>query len=522
MKIFIDKRLEITILLVVLLIGIFLRFHQLESVPGGLYADVAANGLDGLNVANGSDIRVLYPRNAGREGMFFWLLGGLQTFVTKHYAVIYLLTALIGIATLIIHYKVIRDFLGRKSALLGTFLLATSFYHVIYSRLGYRTILVPIFILGTFYGTRKMLLYSKRKEWAIASGFIFGLGIYTYLSYRTFMLAVFLSLAYFYYTYRQDWSIYRRNFKYFISTFLITIVPYIIAAIQDPNAAFGRSADVGGPGLLTGIFETLKIFGFEGEHEMQYNVPGMPLMSVFLATFLVVGLIFLFKRYWKRYEFAFIFLTIGSQLGIIAITDRVPHLLRAVGMTAFLYAVIAYGFIEFVKLISNKIVSEASFNLRYLAIALFGFLSLLYFAILPVQTFHNYFSFWAKQEGINRREFFTDYIALGEYLNNMPRYLDQVTVFSTYFPSEDLYWRDSYPLQTTNYILQDDTPDYNVEWFDTVESGDLREYVFLKLDDSRTMEKFLQTRRDYAFYDLVFYEKDPSEAVYSVYKKLSN
>ena len=61
------------LLLLVLAIGVFFRFYKLAEIPPGLYPDVAINGNDAIKALHG-DMRVFYPENNGREGLFINLI----------------------------------------------------------------------------------------------------------------------------------------------------------------------------------------------------------------------------------------------------------------------------------------------------------------------------------------------------------------------------------------------------------------------------------------------------------------
>src|SRR3989338_2140539 len=68
------KRKELIILILVLLIASFFRLWQLDSIPPGLYPDVALNGNEALETLKTGDFKVFYPENNGREGLMMWLI----------------------------------------------------------------------------------------------------------------------------------------------------------------------------------------------------------------------------------------------------------------------------------------------------------------------------------------------------------------------------------------------------------------------------------------------------------------
>ncbi len=54
----------------IILVAIFFRFYQITTMPGGLYPDEAANGLD-VNLMQQGDLQPFYQRGNGREALFF-------------------------------------------------------------------------------------------------------------------------------------------------------------------------------------------------------------------------------------------------------------------------------------------------------------------------------------------------------------------------------------------------------------------------------------------------------------------
>src|SRR4026209_2995970 len=66
----------------ILLIAAFLRFFELPRYPPALHSDEAVNGINALQVIHLHQIKVFYPENNGREGLFInlqaiavWLFG---------------------------------------------------------------------------------------------------------------------------------------------------------------------------------------------------------------------------------------------------------------------------------------------------------------------------------------------------------------------------------------------------------------------------------------------------------------
>ena len=192
-----DKK-NLLFLLIILAVATFFRLWQLNSIPPGLYPDVAMNGNDAIETLRtappAGGFKVFYPDNNGREGLMMWLIAlsfsifGISVWSIK------IVAAIIGILTVLGLYLLTKELFSksaekssRQIALLASFFLAISFWHVNYSRLGFRAILLPFVLVFGFYflfkgfRTKKLLLL-------VIAGIFFGLGFYTYISYRFIVL----------------------------------------------------------------------------------------------------------------------------------------------------------------------------------------------------------------------------------------------------------------------------------------------------------------------------------------------
>lgn len=138
-------------LLAILILAIFLRLWQIDSVPPGLYPDIAINGNDALDTLATGQFKVFYPENNGREGLFIWLIAlSFKIFGPAVWS-LRLVSAVFGIFTVWGLYLLTRRLFNKNIALLSSFFLAVSFWHINFSRLGFRAILVPFFLVWSFY-----------------------------------------------------------------------------------------------------------------------------------------------------------------------------------------------------------------------------------------------------------------------------------------------------------------------------------------------------------------------------------
>ena len=172
---FIKKHKIAILLILVMATAIFFRLYKLGQIPPGLYPDVAINGNDALQALKSGDFKAFYPENNGREGLFmnliaasFWLFGASVWAIKIVPAILGILTIL-GIYLLTFHLFSFGRLMQKKFSgdapkyigLLAAFFTAVSFWHVNFSRLGFRAIMAPFCLVWSFYFLFKVRRISR-------------------------------------------------------------------------------------------------------------------------------------------------------------------------------------------------------------------------------------------------------------------------------------------------------------------------------------------------------------------------
>src|SRR3989344_5234992 len=170
-------------LFLIILVAAFLRFYDIKTPPPGLWADEAMNGTNAIQALESGGWKVFYPENFGREGLFI----NIQALFVKAFGhepwILRLPSAIFGLLTVLGLYFLTKELFFERVALFAAFFLATSFWHINFSRMGFRAIMAPFFLVWSFYFL--FLAMRKQKEWIFAlAGLIFGLGAHSYIAYR--------------------------------------------------------------------------------------------------------------------------------------------------------------------------------------------------------------------------------------------------------------------------------------------------------------------------------------------------
>ena len=139
------------------------RLWQIGSIPPGLFGDEATDGLDALDVLAGRGA-IFFSANFGREGLHMWLVAGMFRLMGVTPLALRLPSALAGIATALATYWLGRELVaatddGRQTTddadsssrlssfvpLIAALYIATSYWHVHFSRFGIRGVFTPLF-----------------------------------------------------------------------------------------------------------------------------------------------------------------------------------------------------------------------------------------------------------------------------------------------------------------------------------------------------------------------------------------
>ncbi len=170
-------------LLVILAAAFLLRRVAIDSIPWGLNNDEGIEGLIACRFLDGERITPFSSIGLSRETLYHLLLVPLFALLGPGMAALRLLSLLCALATLAVLFLAGRELFGTRAALLSAALLAVSPWHLLYSRTGFRNILLPLFLLGVL-GAFHRALAGRRPGWFAATGVLLGIGMYSYTSFR--------------------------------------------------------------------------------------------------------------------------------------------------------------------------------------------------------------------------------------------------------------------------------------------------------------------------------------------------
>lgn len=494
------------VIIAIMLTAAFFRLWEIGSYPGGLFPDEAANGLDINSIFKG-DVQPFYERGNGREALFFYVIAFVVALFGRGVWQHHVVSAGFGIAEVFTTYLLTSRLFGKRVAYVTSFLMAVSSYAVTMNRTAFRANTIPLFTTLTLYFLVKYFQVPDKhgKMWAAFWGGVsFGLGFYTYISYRMMiplllMFAVLIALAY------RDrvgliWEAVKTKWTFVVGFILSFAWIGYYWFVLHPGSFVGRAGQVSifSPALNNGdvvgtfldVFKkTMISFFANGDLNWRHNVSGYAFLSPFESVFFAIGLIIftwsllvLLKEVWqKNLQFktaakALIATLFWFMLAPeVTTAEGIPHGLRLIGVIPAIFILSAYAMVK----IWDKISSYS--RLRFTKIIL----PTIFFAGIFVYNFYLYFGV-----AVGSPEYYyafrSDLTTVSEYLNE--RNQKDKTFLSL----------DKFSVQTVDYLttpknqpyeLLDPANTYKV----TLESGDQVVFTMSSLYD---ITKFVEAHPD--------------------------
>jgi len=514
MKKFIEKNKILLILIAIMAIAVFFRLWKLDSIPPGLYPDVAINGNEALEALKSGNFKLFYPENNGREGLFINLISlsfavfGVSIWSIKIVAAIFGILTVLGVYLLTqevfqngtssscetARYKMEQVRPARQQdtkyiALLASFFLAISFWHTNFSRIGFRVISLPFFLVFSFYFLLKGFRNKKALHF-ILGGIFFGLGFYTYTSFRfAVLLLPVIFIPFWLNSKREDYKnlafgknlVSFRNQKefliktlplartlflseiksvYFLLAVFLIALPIGIYFLKNPADFVGRAAPISIFAATNPLKEFAKslvlhlgMFNFYGDGNWRHNFAGSPMLFWPIGILFLIGLCISLKKtltksnyqkenYRSLFPFYFLIFTFLIMLLPGALTkEGLPHALRVAGVIPVVYVFAGMGAWE-----TYKMLSENTKRKKMLFLA-----STLFLLAMTSYEFNKYFIVWAQKKEV-RDAFSSNYIEIGNYLNSLSPEIKKYVIVNQ--DGVAVPWPDGLPMpaQTVMFI----------------------------------------------------------------------
>ena len=409
------------------LLGVAYRTIYFSSVPAGLNHDAAFNGMFALHVLEGAPYTPYISAAWGRETLFMYLCTPLVAWLGNVPEAIQIAGTLVGVAALPLFYLFARALCGPRVALVGLALLGVSGWHGVFSRVGWRMMMVPPFEVIALFGLWRALGSGARRYWLL-TGAGAALAIYTYDAGRLVPLMVAILFIVFLCIDRDRWRLRLLGGCVVLAVFAIVGAPMLWYAATHFEQFNARAAHLAvdeprSGGLLARVATTAAMFNYRGNgNDFFINEPLLePLVgALFVFGFLVVLSRLLGVRGWGLGQSnrpltpnpqppnpqPLIFLLIAFAVALLPGLLSVPNGNRCIAALPFVYLIIAIGALALVDAVTRPLPAGAR---RVAARLLLGGL----IAVAGIETYREYL-------GAQRRRilgFGPAATAAGEYLH---------------------------------------------------------------------------------------------------------
>jgi hypothetical protein len=259
-----------------------------------------------------------------------------------------------GIATVLVSYLLVRRLFSSRVGLLTVAWLSVSLWHVIFSRIGLRTVSLPFFVVLLLYclwrGFEALALARSgttaaraQLGWFTATGLFLGLSMYTYTAARLLPLVV---IAFLIYLGVIRPSFLRRSVPYLAIAAIVAgavVVPEAIYFANNPVELVDRTRNLTSIGddvasghvvaaFVQHITRVAGMFNVAGDVNWDRNIPGRPILDPISSALMGVGLIIALRR-WKKHQYALllIWLTVLIVPGFFVARDE-PNFIHYTGL----------------------------------------------------------------------------------------------------------------------------------------------------------------------------------------------
>lgn len=361
---------EYLALALIMLLAAFLRFWQLDAIPVGLSGDEGADGLGAKRILRGEELPLFITADFGEEPMHTYLVAGSFAIWGTRLWAIRFVSAVVGILTIPVIFWLAKELFppgdGSSSLIpiLSAFWLATSYWHIIYSRGGLEVVTLPLFSSAIIYFLWRGLRVQRRWPF-LASGLLLGASLYAYRGARflPFLLAAFFG----------GWLIVSREFRrnHLVNLVLLVVVaalvcsPLAVYAIAYPDIFFAREMHVsifnpdwgrGSPvqALSTGLIKTMAMFNFQGDPQFDRNPGRRPVLDPISSLCFIIGLaiaLILWRR--PNYLLVVCWFFIMALPGAFT-AEALPHFHRGIGALPPLCLLCAIGVVAIKDWLEDK------------------------------------------------------------------------------------------------------------------------------------------------------------------------
>ena len=353
--------LEMALLAGVVGLAAALRFFRFDSLPQGIWYDEAEYGIIVRKILSDDSYRPIYAPLANMASPYLFFIAASFKLFGDGILSLRLISALAGIATVPVFYLLARRFMRVPAAMAASLLLAVSFWHINFSRIGLQGILTPLVTIVTFLFLIRAWRGGKLIDFALAGASVSaGMWAYNASNLLPFIAALFLGFAMI-----REWRVLKTRIPgllLFCFAALVTISPLAMYALNHQDEYFMRSRQTSIfmqpkgngwewkpksewlPTLKSNIRAHLLMFNDVGDPNGRHGLPGHRMLDDVTGVLAVLGLGYVISRALRPEYFLLLAgFAVGLAGGIITLGLEAPQSLRSIMALpiVFLFAGIA-------------------------------------------------------------------------------------------------------------------------------------------------------------------------------------
>ena len=325
------SRWNYALAVLLLLLSALLRMTDLAAVPQGISDNEIINMRLVDNVRQG-DIYVFYPgEDGGREGMYHVVAAFVTAFTGEGTIGYRILSVWLSLLSIAIVYTLARHLFNPVTALMAMGLLSFNLSNNLLARTISSDAAVIFLVSAALLAlSRALPVYrSTRAVTANISAFaalgaLLGISFYVHPASLFIVLASMVYIAYLLFA-RDAMLRHRRSYIGFaILIMLIIAMPYLISSINLPQYAAAQRLVQYTDGLLRSAVAGLLSIWWVGDANPLHNLPGRPLVDIFSALLILVGIATCFRR-WRQPQFMLLLIMWFLTLPAAFIVENSPN-----------------------------------------------------------------------------------------------------------------------------------------------------------------------------------------------------
>lgn len=344
------------LLLLVLVFSAFIHLFKISEIPGEWFGDITEVHEFVLDIYAG---RWPYLFRLGNGPLYPYLAFPiLHIFRNQGYETYKYTSAVVSLLGLIPVYLFFSETVSKKAALISVLIMGSSFWYLVWSRLGNVQVIIPAVVSLYSYFLIRFYKLGRLRD-LFWGGVIASLGWYIYTP--TFIFPFIYLLFYFLILLRKKVFVKMVKLTIVFASLLFMLTLPFVFIVQGDSALFTEGyigkkfipvfgmnvADIWQK-TRDNFQKTLFMFHSRGDVVFRWNVSREPLFDRISGVFMVLGLLNFFGK-GKRVRLFFIvvslFLLCLPSISPVLPEDEIPSSVRTIGSIPFTYLLVGAGFV---------------------------------------------------------------------------------------------------------------------------------------------------------------------------------